>query len=108
MNKIDMKILSTFWFSGPTIGLVTGAAITAAFIPNPPVKEDCSIYKISREVQTSYVMKPPPPEIIKEACQEAPKCPAAEAEPPKKEEQISEEDAMPKKKHRRRWRHRWR
>lgn len=105
MNKSDLKILGTFWFSGPTIGLLTGAAITAVFMPNPPVKEDCSIYKISRDVQTSYVLKPPPPEIIKEACPETPKRPTAE--PVQQQQEIApQEDVAPRKKHRRRWRHR--
>ena len=107
MNSSDWKILGTFWFSGPTIGLLTGAAITALFMPNPQVKEDCSVYKIAREVQTSYALKPPEPVVVKEACPETPKCLPIEVPAAQPEEKISDDVATRKKHHRRRWRRRW-
>ena len=90
MAKIEFLVL--------VIGLALGSALTL-YQTKTPQKEGCELYSVSRKVATAYVLKPPPAEVRYEACPQVTK-----VEPPKTEEQVTEEEKP--KPHRRHRRHR--
>ena len=45
-----------------------GAAVTMISAPNPADKDACGTYKVRNKVATSYVLKPPPAEVVYKAC----------------------------------------
>lgn len=78
------------------VGVIVGAAVTAAAIPSPANKHNCDIYRVAHPVETAFVLKPPPAGhvVIKETCP-APEVKEAGVDPEKIEDQPR----------RRRWRH---
>lgn len=98
----------TIWF---TVGAVTGLILVMFAAPVPAAKKQCDLYKVSKHVATSYVLKPPPsplpdPVIIKEKCS----APVAATEDSVSAPEATNDDSRPRRHHRSHWRHRrhWR
>ena len=87
------------------VGFLAGMATWFTQI-DAPKSANCSIPKVSRKVVTSYVLKPPPAEVIYKACPQT----TAKVEPAKVEEPPVVEEEKPRRprRHHRRWRRYWR
>lgn len=72
------------------------AALVAA--PLPANNVDCGVHKVDQKTVTSFVLKPPPSPVVKEACPPAEHvvCPVVE--------QKVEEKPVKRRRHRRYWR----
>lgn len=79
------------------LAAIAGFAIAMLTAPMPTSKSDCGIQKVDQKTVTSFVLKPPPSPVIKEACPpvEHVVCPAPEEKP------VEEK---PRRRHRRHWR----
>ncbi len=83
------------------MGVMAGAVFMILSTPIPKPKEECTTYQVSREIVTSFALKPPPAEPIECPKVEEKKC----AEPVKEEASAPvESEEQPKKK--RHYRHR--
>ncbi len=58
-----MKLFATLM-----AGIFIGASIAVLTAPIVPAKTDCSVYRVDSRAVTSYVLKPPPAEVIYKAC----------------------------------------
>ena len=93
--------LYLYGFCSFMCGCCFGWVMLTIYAPDPLPANDCYTYKISEQVVTSYVLKPPPAEHpVPALCPVAPKC----EEAPKVEEARLEEEPKAERpqKHKRR------
>lgn len=100
-------------------GAVVGGGAVLLFHEDPSAREDhrsCMTYKVSTRSVTSYVLKPPPAEVVYKACPQTTSLITKASDEVVKEEAKSNDEAKsdeakeeekPRRKRHRHWRH-WR
>lgn len=95
-----MKIITN-----PLVTALMGAGLAAAVtVPATPVATmsgECQTYSVRQKAVTSYVLKPPPAEVIYKAC---PQVTQKVCEPPVASEEQVDESPKPARRHHRRHR----
>jgi hypothetical protein len=91
-------------FSALMAGIFIGAFIAVLTAPIVPPKNDCSVYRVDSRAVTSYVLKPPPAEVIYKACPQVTEKVESVSEP----EVAKADDSKPRRHRRHRVRRYWR
>lgn len=85
-------------------GILAGICVPMLSVPVPKEKADCSLYKVSSKVVTSYVLKPPPAEPLKCPVAQVTKCPEIVSSPNLTNANETQDRPRKRKRIRRYWR----
>jgi hypothetical protein len=105
-NTTINKDTSTLILGSSTIAAVAGFGLSLFFVPVPEPKQSCRLYKVDKQHETAFVLKPPT--LV---CPQTPKCDAVvnNPEPSIVDSQTSTKetiDESEKPRHKKRRRHR--